>query len=210
MSNERWSRERLLPAATYLDEGILRWRDDEKEKRSPRAKQRSTPPPAEEKLVWPPPPPSISDALYGESKPTVDGKPLSLDNLSSYFTIQEDKSEAVEKLKDLLEMAEPASEEKDEYGVKYGNPYGEKYGAVGERPDTMSFHTCSELCAPLLGAGGDFDECQELCNLIYNENKMAARGRTKRRKYKKTKKRKSHRKKKTHRKKKRTRKTRKR
>ena len=211
MSNERWSRERLLPALTYLDKtGNLRWRDDEKEKRSPRAKQRSTPPPAEEKLVWPPPPPSISDALYGESKPTVDGKPLSLDNLSSYFTIQEDKSEAVKKLKDLLKMAIPAAEEKDEFGKKYGNEYGEKYGAVGERPDTMSYHTCSDLCTPLFGAGGDFDECQGLCNLIYNENKMAARGRTKRRKYKKTKKRKSHRKKKTHRKKKRTRKTRKR
>ncbi len=201
MGDEMWPRERLLSAATHLDEeGILRWRDDKKEKRSPRANQRSTPPPPEEKLVWPPP--SISDALYGESKPTVDGERLSLDNLSSYFTIQEDKSEEVEELKDLLKMAKPATEEDDELGVKYG--------AVGERPDTMSYHTCSDLCTPLLGAGGDFDECRRLCNLIYKENKMAARGRTKRRKYKKTKKRKSHCKKKTHRKKKRTRKTRKR
>ena len=206
MANKRWSRETLLPAPTIYNPTTqeLKWADREKEKMFPRAKQRSTPPPATEKLVWPPP--SISDALYGESKPTVDGKSLSLDNLNSYFRIQENKSKAVEELKELLKRAksEPELPQVNTYGEGYGDEYGEKYGAVGERPDTMSFHTCSDLCKPLLGAGSDFDECHGLCNLIYQENPMAARGRTRRHKYKKTKK------KKTHRKKKRTRKTRKR
>lgn len=154
------------------------------------------------KLVWPPP--SISDALYGKRKPTVDGKRLTIDNLNRFVSIEKEKREQVEKLKDLLNMAIPIAEEEDEFGEKYGNEYGKKDGAVGERPDTMSYHTCSDLCTPLLGAGSDFDECKQLCSKIYPGNPMAARGGTKRRKSKRTKK------KKTRRKMKRMRKTRKR
>ena len=203
-----WARQGLKSASTVYDPttGKVSWANPWRERNFPRYEQRSPPLPATEKLIWPPPP-YISEALYGESNPTVNGDRLTIGNLRSFVTIQKEKRKQVEKLKELLDEAKPEPElqQVNTYGEGYGNVYGEKNGGTDYNPpDTMSFYTCSELCKPLLGADSDFKECRRLCSNIYHGNEMAARGGTKRRKSKRTKK------KKTHRKKKRTRNTRKR
>ena len=180
MSDGRWPRQQLLPAATYLDErGVLRWVDDELEEMFPRAKQRSTPPPAEEKLVY--------KSLHDLNKKYFEIHENLLDPELSQEKREEHLEEASRLKRESALLQHLHSLDLDRDLLKSGN-----------------YNTCTELCNLYQGHGEHFNMCKTECGNAYVGNPMAQRGGTKRRKSKRTKK------KKTRRKMKRMRKTRKR